>query len=154
MNKHKTLSHRTASSFVTFRLAKLQSSLNAQATAILKTKAGLSLVEWRLIQTLRIFEDVTMSEIADFLQMDKGQLSRNVKAMLKKGLLRSERDTEDKRVQHLYLTKAALEISYRVMPVMETRQKFLLAEVAPDDLKIFYRIINKLESASKIREIE
>ena len=154
MNKHKTLSHRTASSFVTFRLAKLQSSLNAQATAILKTKAGLSLVEWRLIQTLRIFEDVTMSEIADFLQMDKGQLSRNVKAMLKKGLLRSERYTEDKRVQHLYLTKAALEISYRVMPVMETRQKFLLAEVAPDDLKIFYRIINKLESASKIREIE
>lgn len=154
MNKLKSPNHRTASSFVTFRLAKLQSSLNAQATAILKTKAGLSLVEWRLIQTLRIFEDVTMSEIANFLQMDKGQLSRNIKAMLKKGLLRSERDPNDKRVQHLYLTKAALEISYRMMPVMETRQKLLLAEVTPEDQKIFYSVINKIEVASKNREIE
>ena len=50
MSKHEPPSFRTPSSFVTFRLAKLQGSLNTQATAILKEKAGLSLVEWRLIQ--------------------------------------------------------------------------------------------------------
>ena len=37
-------------------------------------------------------EDASLTEIANIVQMDKGQLSRKIKAMLEKGLLRMEAD--------------------------------------------------------------
>ena len=68
-------------SFVTFRLSKLHgSSLNAQAVSILKQNSDLSLVEWRIIQVVRMFEDMTSSMIADHVQMDKGASVAKLKA--------------------------------------------------------------------------
>ena len=153
MNQHTPPSFRTPSSFVTFRLARLQNKLNAQATSLLKSKAGLSLVEWRLIQLLRIFENASLTRIADYVQMDKGQLSRKIKAMVGKGMLRVEKDEQDQRVQHLHLTKKAQRLSDKIMPTMEARQKLLLADVSAEDLAAFYRVVDKIEEASKIRDI-
>ena len=146
--------YRTPSAFVTFRLSRLQSSLNAQAAAILKAQAGLSLVEWRIIQVLRMFENASLTKIAGIVEMDKGQLSRKITAMVEKGLLSVEQDAQDQRVQHLHLTAAAKDLSQRVMPTMAARQNRLLAEICPRDLEAFYRVVEKLEAASKVRETE
>lgn len=153
MNTHIRPSFRTPSSFVTFRLARLQASLNAQAAALLKAKAGLSLVEWRLIQTLRMHESASLTELASIVQMDKGQMSRKIRAMVEKGLLRTKTDKQDQRVQHLKLTTAAEQLSENMMPTMEARQDLLLAEVSDDDLATFYSVVDKLEKASKVRDI-
>lgn len=154
MSDHVPPSFRTPSSFVTFRLAKLQSSLNAQATAILKSQSGLSLVEWRLIQTLRMFENASLTRLASIAQMDKGQLSRKIKAMVEKGLLHVEADKHDQRVQHLKLTTKAERLSGRMMPTMEARQALLLEEVSEDDLATFYSVVDKIGKASKVRDIQ
>lgn len=153
MNTHTRPSFRSPSSFVTFRLAKLQASLNAQATGLLKAKAGLSLVEWRLIQTLRMHENASLTEIAAIVQMDKGQLSRKIKAMVEKGLLRTATDAQDQRVQHLRLTAKAEQLSKEMMPTMEARQELLLAGISESDLATFYSVVDKLETASKVRDI-
>lgn len=153
MKKQNDSTIRTPSSFVTFRLARLQSSLNAQAIHLLKGKAGLSLVEWRLIQVLRISKNATMTEIAAMVQMDKGQLSRKIKAMVAKGLLRLKTDKDDQRVQHLQLTPAAHLLSDEMMPTMEARQKLLLSDISAEELEIFYHVVDKIEKASKIRNI-
>ena len=154
MNDHDAMSFKNPSSFVTYRLAKLQSRLNAQGTAILKEKSGLSLVEWRVIQVIRMFEKPSLSQIAEHVQMDKGQLSRKVKVMIEKGLLNSRRNDDDKRIQKLWLTEKAKKINMDLMPVMERRQHHLLADVTPDELEMFYRIITKIEAAAKMRNIK
>lgn len=151
MNTHNTPSFQTPSSFVTFRLARLQSSLNAQGAALLKSKSGLSLVEWRLIQTLRMIKNASLTEIADHVQMDKGQLSRKIKAMVEKGLLRTETNKRDQRIQHLTLTAEAEKLSAEMMPFMDARQQHLLANVSVEDLEVFYSVIDKIEAASKFR---
>ena len=148
------MSFEKPSSFVTYRLAKLQSQLNAQGTAILKEKSDLSLVEWRVIQVIRMFEKPSLSQIAEHVQMDKGQLSRKVKVMIEKGLLKSQRNDDDKRVHKLWLTEKAKKINMDLMPVMEQRQRRLLADVTPDELQMLYRIINKIETAAKLRDIK
>jgi DNA-binding MarR family transcriptional regulator len=137
---------------VTFRLARMQSSLNAQATAILKAH-GTTLVEWRVIQVLRMIENASLTEIAGHVQMDKGQLSRKISAMVSKGLLHVEKDKADLRVQHLQLTEAAHALSRQVMPTMEARQRLLLDGVSAGDLEAFYRVVDKIEAASKRRDI-
>ncbi|MGC6439799.1 MAG: MarR family winged helix-turn-helix transcriptional regulator [Candidatus Puniceispirillaceae bacterium] len=154
MNDHDAMSFKNPSSFVTYRLAKLQSQLNAQGTAILKEKSGLSLVEWRVIQVIRMFDKPSPSQIAEHVQMDKGQLSRKIKGMIKKGLLKSQRDVDDKRIQKLELTEIARDINKQLVPIMEQRQHHLLADVTPEELELFYLIIKKIEAASKIRDIK
>ncbi len=153
MNNHKRPSFRSPSSFVTFRLARLQASLNAQGIGLLKAKVGISLVEWRLIQTLRMHESASLTELANLVQMDKGQLSRKIKAMVGKGLLRTKTDKQDQRVQHLKLTAAGEHLSENMMPTMEARQDLLLADVSEEDLATFYSVVDKLEKASKVRDI-
>ena len=148
------MSFKNPSSFVTYRLAKLQSRLNAQGTAILKEKSGLSLVEWRVIQVIRMFDNPSLSQIADHVQMDKGQLSRKIKGMIEKELLTSQRDNKDKRIQKLDLTKKAIEINQRLMPIMERRQHHLLADVSPEELVLFYRVIDKIEAALQLRDLK
>ncbi|MEM6941336.1 MAG: MarR family transcriptional regulator [Pseudomonadota bacterium] len=154
MTYHEDPSYRAPTSFVTFKLARLQSQLNAQAMALLKSKSDLTLVEWRLIQVLRMFENASLTEIAEHVQMDKGQISRKITTMVRKGLLRVERDKQDQRVQHLQLTQAAEALSRRIMPTMQTRQRLLLADVSAADLQIFYEVVDKLEAAAQVREIE
>lgn len=154
MSNEKDPGLRTPSSFVTFRLARLQSSLNAQAVATLKAHGGPSLVEWRLIQSLRIYGQASMTELAGLVQMDKGQLSRKIAAMVEKGLLRIEKDPQDQRVQHLHLTEAAQALSRSVMPIMEARQRHLLQDLSPEELAQFYSVLDRLEAASKDREFK
>ncbi|MGR3812857.1 MAG: MarR family winged helix-turn-helix transcriptional regulator [Cognatishimia activa] len=144
---------RQLTSFVTFRLARLQASLNAQATAILKANSGLSLVEWRILQTLEWFEFNTLKQLSDITEIDKGQLSRKIASMVDKGLLKQTPDELDKRVQHLNLTQRARDICAKAMPIMQARQDLLLKDVSKDDLEVFYKVIDKLEAASKTREI-
>lgn len=153
MNEHPKPSFKTPASFVTFRLSRLQNSLNAQAIAVLKAGTGLSLVEWRLIQILRMFENASLTQIAEHLQMDKGQLSRKIKAMVKKGLLQAAINEKDHRVHQLQLSEAAERLSEHMMPIMERRQELLLADVSVEDLATFYRVMDKIEAASKKRAI-
>ncbi len=147
------IAFRSPSTFVTLKLARLQNNLNAQATALLKEKVGLSLVEWRVIQMLRMHENAFMTELAELAQMDKGQLSRKIKSMVAKGLLRVETDADDKRMQHIRLTEAALEISAEMMPTMQKRQALLVAGISEEDLETFYAVVAKMDAASKVRDI-
>ena len=140
-------------SFVTFRLARLQSALNAQAHALLKQTGELSLVEWRLILLLSLYGNLSMSQVREIVEIDKGQLSRKIKSMIGKGLLSSERDAKDKRVQHVTLTSKGLALRERVFPVMQTRQQVLLENVSSEELAIFYQVMDKIEAASKRRDI-
>jgi len=153
MADHQDTGFRTPTAFVTFKLARLQNNLNAQATALLKARAGLTLVEWRLIILLRMYENASMTELSGHAQMDKGQLSRKIKSMVAKGLLRVETNKDDQRVQHIQITDAALQISKEMLPTMERRQALLLAEVSEADLETFYAVMEKIEAAAKIRDI-
>ena len=153
MNKHKPTSFLDMTSFVTFRLSKLQNSLNAQAVSILKQNSDLSLVEWRIIQVVRMFDDMTSSMIADHVQMDKGQLSRKIKGMIEKGLLIAELNDQDKRSQKLVLTQKSISLSKKIMTNMEERQKKLVEDISPQELELFYSMIDRLEKASKIRKL-
>lgn len=145
--------YQTTKSFITFNLARTQSKLNAQATAILKNKAGISLVEWRVIQVLRVFEDASMTQIAKYVQMDKGQLSKKINQMEKNKLLVVRKNKKDQRAQTIKLTKTATKISEKIMPTMTKRQKNLTKNLTKNELKIFYGVLKKIENAAEVREI-
>lgn len=144
---------RTLTSFVTFRLSRTQNKLNAQATHFLKANCGLSLVEWRIIQLIRLFEGASMSQLATEVDIDKGQLSRKIKAMVEKGLIATRQDESDQRKQVLALTEAAQEVHIRMMPIMQMRQDRLVAGVTEAELETFFKVLGVLDEAAAFREM-
>lgn len=151
MLDHPKQDARPLTSFVTYRLARAHYKLSAQAIALLKANSELTLVEWRIIQLLRMQKTAQLSTLANAVRMDKGQLSRKISALIKKGLVTSTPDEHDHRKQNLCLTADAGPITDVMMPIMLERQRKLLENVAEDDLAIFYKVLEQIEAAADDR---
>lgn len=140
-------------SFVTFRLAKVQAKLNAQAAAVLRAHSTLSLTEWRLLSLIiAAGEPTTAANVARDVQMDKAQVSRAVKSMLGAGIITTMLDAEDHRQILLEATPKGQELYDRIVNVMQRRQKWLTRNIGPADLEAFFNVLYELEKASDKRD--
>lgn len=141
-------SEQNLSSFVTFRLARLQSKLNAQAIRKLKEVSDLSLTEWRILALTSLREEITLSGLARDSGLDKGQLSRAVTSLNKKALLSSKVDDADHRQNILKLTASGAALHDKILPVMRRRQAALVAELSQEELQTLLTVLEKIDRAA------
>lgn len=140
-------------SLITFKLSRAQNKLNAQASYFLKTHSNLSLVEWRILQLIRLFPGASMSTLATEVEMDRGQLSRKINAMIAKELIQSEPDKEDHRKQNIFLTDAAKSVIDQMKPIMQKRQALLIDGISDADLKTFFKVLTVIDQAAEFRDM-
>ena len=134
---------------VTYRLARLQARLNSQAGRRLKSCTELSLTQWRLVAAMQRLGQTTLAEISHATQIDKGQLSRAISALLDAGLIASEADRTDNRKHLLSLTEAGLREHEAIEPVMRDRSSALVADFDEAELAAFFRSLDKIDAAVK-----
>lgn len=136
------------STFLTFRLSRLQANLNAQAADLLRRHGGVPLAHWRVLMIL--FENMatTQKEIVDVAEFDKGQVSRIVERLIEGGYLVSESYDADKRVRKLFLTEAARQMINRLIPVMRRRQQHLSSPFSQEDFATLFDFLDRLDSVS------
>ena len=72
--------------FLTFRLTRLANALRTNMTKPYLQEFGLSLPEWRLLALVTRFSPLRFSELTARSNMDKGQVSRTLRVMTKRGL--------------------------------------------------------------------
>ncbi|MDE2299699.1 MAG: MarR family transcriptional regulator, partial [Burkholderiales bacterium] len=101
-----------------------------------------TLTESRLLWELAHRNPITAAEIARRLDLDPGYLSRLLRALKDRGLIRSTRSKDDARHQHLSLTasgrrafapldrRALAEVSALLATLTETQQQQLLQSMA------------------------
>lgn len=134
--------------FLTYRLARAQARLNAQARRILKEVAGLSLSQWRILSLIGHQGEATSSELAKMFDIDKGLFSRNLKTLVRDGHVVSASDERDSRVGRLSLTGSGRDLFDRTLPVMRQRQEALRSGLTEDELTTLYAALEKLEAAA------
>lgn len=135
--------------FLTYRIVRLHSKLNAQALRLLRREGGLTITQWRVLSlTGSLGGETTFTEIVSGSQMDKGQLSRGIKDLLKQGLIAARSNDKDQRQQHLMLTPRGKEIYARMLPKMRQRHQHLLAGLSETERSMIYEIFDKLEVAA------
>jgi len=76
--------------FLTFRLTRLANSLRTNLTKPYLESFGLSLPEWRLLALVARFAPMRFSEVTARSGMDKGQVSRTLRAMAERGLTKTK----------------------------------------------------------------
>jgi DNA-binding MarR family transcriptional regulator len=72
--------------FITFRLTRLSNALRTNVTKRYLEEFGLSLPEWRLLALVTRLSPLRFSELTSRSNMDKGQVSRTLRVMTKRGL--------------------------------------------------------------------
>jgi len=134
--------------YLTYRLSRVQAKLNAQASRILRDASGITLTQWRVIAFIGSAERTRLSDIARETALDKGLLSRNLKALVEEGVVSAEVDANDNRVQFLSLSHKGQAIYAQTLPVTLARQAKLRAELSDEEERIFREVLDKLERAT------
>lgn len=130
---------------LTYRIARLQARLSAQATEILKQNTDISLSEWRILAILGDTEIVSQKDVLRAMGLDKGQVSRTLRRLETKKYIIIDHDAADNRKRQISLSDSGKEIVRHILPLMLKRQAFLKSPFSEDDLKSFYGFITKLE---------
>lgn len=133
---------------LSFRLSRVQAKLNAQATKILKTNGGLTLVQWRILVMMQTIGETTVGQIARETQFDKALISRTAQTLVTQGLVEMRTGDKDHRKHMLTMTEAGQSVLDRAAPHMVARQDALRASMTEEQLSTLFQALDLLETAA------
>ena len=134
---------------LTYRIARVQAKLSAQAARLLKERAGLSLTQWRIMKLIRTYGQANASALAEESTMDPGLFSRRLKTLIAQGYVQSTTDERDSRVQHLTLTPLGHGAYEKAWPVMRARREWLRGLLTGAEQKALFSALDKLDVGSE-----
>jgi DNA-binding MarR family transcriptional regulator len=130
---------------LTFRLAVLSSASDKIGSAWLQREFDLRVVEWRVLGVVAAEGPAQFRDIARALLMDKGQLSRLIKTLVTRKLIRSEPDRSDQRTIRLRLTAAGERLHTRVLARALERNGRVMSALHPDEAQTLFALLDKLQ---------
>jgi len=134
---------------ISYRLARVQAKLNAQANRILKENGGLTLVQWRVLLILRRIGETSVGQIARETQFDKALISRTVQSLVARGYVTHRDNKHDQRQQLLKITPSGSKIFETAAPHMQARQKALKGAFTEKERSLLLDALDRLEAAAE-----
>lgn len=132
------------SNYAPFLLNAVSNAWGRKTSTIYRRDFGLGLVEWRVISMLNIEPGISASRICDVIRLDKAAVSRSLKILLQKDLLRYEQVSNDPRKRLWSLSEKGLETHSALLSVALSCEAELVAGVPPEDLEVFLRVMRQI----------
>lgn len=104
---------------------------------------GLSEIEWRIMTQVSESASLSLNGLADVLVQDRGQLSRAVKVMVERGLLKRCRKPGGPEIE-ISLAPGGRELRARMDERALERDTYLTQGIAEDDLAVVRRVIETM----------
>jgi DNA-binding MarR family transcriptional regulator len=140
--------------FITFRMTRLSNALRNNLSKRYLEEFGLSLPEWRLLALITRFSPVRFSELTSRSSMDKGQVSRTLRVMSKRGLIKMKVIKQRSRSAEALAAPVVVSVTAKgrslyesVLPVARRRQAEMLLNLTQTERVQLYAILDKLFSA-------
>jgi DNA-binding MarR family transcriptional regulator len=118
----------------TLRIAKLLDLLRRSRALANRREFGLSDIEWRIMTQVGSHAPLSLNQLADLVGLDRGQLSRTVKAMVARGLLDRKRRPGGPAITITLSDEGAAQYT-RMLALAHQRNAFLVGDIAEDDLE-------------------
>ena len=140
--------------FMAFRIERVHARITAQATKVLSKNSGLTPRQWWIIADMMAEQPRTATELATIADIDKGLLSRNLKALREMGLVEMTRNSSDQRQQIISLTEAGKDKHAETLPLMRARNDWLTRDISDEELECAMKVLDKLERAATTTDFE
>jgi len=104
------------------------------ADAYLFRQAHVSLVQFIALKALDVNDGVmTPSEIAEWTQTERHNITTLVRRMTKDGLVETKPDSNDRRITNVFVTKKGREVLDRAIPVAKEVVNKIMSSITEDD---------------------
>lgn len=108
---------------LTYRLHQLHKLTDADSQAAYPERTGLTMSDGRCLTTIGTFEPLSVKELAEKANLNKGQASRAAQALVDQGLVHKDDHPDDGRGVVLTLTPAGRQVFQRAMDMVTQRNE-------------------------------
>jgi DNA-binding MarR family transcriptional regulator len=112
-------------------------------------ETGVSAGTWFTLALLAREDGMSQGELGQRFDVDPSRVTRLAKRLEKKGLLRKERDREDKRVVRMYLTEKGRSLIEDLSDRRERFDRRVGAVLGPEELKELRRMLGALAESAE-----
>lgn len=137
--------------FLPYRLNRLADVVSREFSAIYKDRYGLTRPEWRTLATLGQFGTTTATAIGAHSAMHKTKVSRAVFEFEKRNWLVRQADAQDRRIEHLSLTKAGMAAYRDLLPLARAFERRVLETLSDAERDTVLGALTSLERAVGLR---
>lgn len=132
--------------FLPYKLAKLSHQLSEDFRTVYEEKYHLTVPQWRVIAHLAQTSELTAKDICNRANLDKSTVSRAVKQLHTRGILKAHPAVNDKRAVLLSLNAQGIELYKLLAKDALEWQETLLKKISKEEQILLFSIISKLES--------
>ncbi|ESY66528.1 MULTISPECIES: MarR family transcriptional regulator [Mesorhizobium] len=134
-------------SFLPYRLYRLADAVSREFSGVYKDSHGLTRPEWRTLSGLGQHGTMTATELGEQSAMHKTKVSRAVAELERRRWLTRTPDGNDRRVEHLTLTRAGLAAYREMVPLAKAFERELLARLSASERTAIVSGVAALERA-------
>ncbi|MBZ9741406.1 MULTISPECIES: MarR family winged helix-turn-helix transcriptional regulator [unclassified Mesorhizobium] len=134
-------------SFLPYRLYRLADAVSREFSKVYKDHYGLTRPEWRTLSGLGQRGTMTATALGEQSAMHKTKVSRAVSELERRRWLLRTPDENDRRVEHLTLTKAGLAAYREMVPLAKAFERELLARLGAEERVAIVSGVAALERA-------
>ncbi|MFD1550794.1 MarR family transcriptional regulator [Putridiphycobacter roseus] len=106
----------------------------------------LTKMQFLLLHKLQEHDGVNQNDLAMFSNRNKSSLTRAINVLEKKNYLARIPSKEDKRVNHLFITKAGLQILDQTSPVFNEMSGIIQKGFKAEELKLLINMLKRIQA--------
>lgn len=132
--------------FLPYRLSVLSNLVSGLIADEYSDRFGLTIPQWRIMAVLAEHGELTARDIHPIVRMDHVAISRAVRALADRDLVRRRASQRDGRLAFLSLTPAGVRIYDEVCPIAERHEAHLLRALAPHEVATLWTLLDRLDA--------
>lgn len=141
--------------FLPYQLSVLSNRVSSTIASAYHDKFGLSVTQWRIMAVLgeaggeggTLPNGVSADTVSQRTQVEKSLISRALKQLIARNLVRREIDATDARRHCLRLSKTGADIYRQVVPLSRAYEQELFACLSANELNTFKKLLKKVSHA-------
>jgi MarR family transcriptional regulator for hemolysin len=110
----------------------------------LQNRVDVTLAQWRAINIIRLQNGITQREIANKLSLDASSIIPLIDRLERKGLVKRRADTDDRRINRLYLTERTESLLDPMFACAMSVKKILTKDISDDQLKVLQNCLERV----------
>ena len=129
---------------LTYRLHRLHKLIDLESQRSYPEATGLSLSDGRCLGAIGAFAPLSINDLANLANLNKGQASRAAQALVDRGLVSKTVTANDARGVTLTLTASGKKVWLKTIAMIDRRNKEVFGVLSANESEQFSRLLDKL----------
>ena len=107
---------------------------------------GIGIGEWRVLASIRALGPASSQQILSLISMDAGAISRSMKKLEERGLVKPLQGKFAGRTKPFHMTQAGKELHDEISAIAREREELLLQDLSSEERDALFRSLRKILS--------